>query len=97
MANFFFYEDRRKVGPVSASQVKRLAATGCIKPDTIVESEDGKQSSASKLKGLDFSVPSSIEPDTPSAEPDTYGLCVPNIYDKPPETPKQDTAPNTAA
>jgi len=54
MANWYFYENGRKVGPISAERLKGLAEAGHITPETIVENETGKQARASKVKGLVF-------------------------------------------
>lgn len=55
MANYFYTDvSGNKQGPVSGSQIKEFAKTGQITPQTIVETEDGKTFSASKVRGLTF-------------------------------------------
>lgn len=55
MANWFYYDSNaNKLGPINNAQLKILAANGTIRPDTIVEMEDGKSGRAGKIKGLTF-------------------------------------------
>jgi hypothetical protein len=55
MANFFYYDNNGvKQGPVSSSQLKSLTKLGTIVPNTVIETQDGKQARAEKVKGLSF-------------------------------------------
>ncbi|GHT22036.1 hypothetical protein FACS189419_03980 [Planctomycetales bacterium] len=50
---YFFYDtNNNKRGPFDAQQLKDLAANGVIMPNTIVERDDGKQSTGKMIKGL---------------------------------------------
>jgi hypothetical protein len=55
MANYFYYDSNGvKQGPVSASQLKSLTKFGTIVPNTVIETQDGKQARAENVKGLSF-------------------------------------------
>jgi len=52
----WYYYDRNgeKQGPVTGGELKGLAKTGMIMPNTVVETENGETVPASKVKGLTF-------------------------------------------
>ena len=54
MANWYFYESQQKYGPITTDQLKILVEQGRIVKETIIESEDGRQSVAGQVKGLVF-------------------------------------------
>ncbi|MCL2710505.1 MAG: M48 family metalloprotease [Planctomycetaceae bacterium] len=54
MSSWFYYNNGQKLGPVSGGQLKGLAKTGLITPETIIETEEGKTAPARKIKGLTF-------------------------------------------
>jgi ankyrin repeat protein len=54
MAKWFYYNAKGEKIEVTGGQLKGLAKTGMITPDTIVETEDGKTAPARRVKGLTF-------------------------------------------
>ena len=54
MANWYYYNESGEKIEVTGGQLKELAKTGMITPETIVETEDGKKARAGKVKGLTF-------------------------------------------
>jgi hypothetical protein len=53
MANWFYYDDNgQKQGPIDNAQLKALAEQRVILPETLIETEDGRQGRAGKVKGL---------------------------------------------
>ena len=54
MANWYYYNEQGKKCTVTGGQLKGLAMSGQITPDTIIETEDGKTAPARKVKGLTF-------------------------------------------
>jgi hypothetical protein len=56
MANYFYFDDNgQKQGPYTEPQFKKLAASGIIKPDTPMESDDGHvKLKARQIPGLKF-------------------------------------------
>ncbi|MBR0192979.1 MAG: DUF4339 domain-containing protein [Thermoguttaceae bacterium] len=54
MANWYYYNNGQKTGPVSASQLKQMALEGIIQPNTIIETESGQRAPASSVSGLSF-------------------------------------------
>lgn len=73
MANWYYYNNGQKTGPVSASQLKQMALDGLIHPNTIIETESGQRAAASSVSGLSFgkeeatvptSSPSQTQPQT---------------------------------
>ena len=78
MAKWFYYNENGDKIEVTGGQLKGLAKTGAITPETIVETEDGKKARAGKVQGLGFapqaeSVPSSA-PSIPQAPAPTEPL-----------------------
>jgi len=54
-ARYFYYNDKgEKKGAFSGSEIKALAKVGFIKPDTAIETEDGKQYYAHGIGGIEF-------------------------------------------
>ncbi|MBQ3351067.1 MAG: DUF4339 domain-containing protein [Thermoguttaceae bacterium] len=51
--SWYYYINNQKLGPVSGQDIKRLASTGEITPQTIIE-HNGKQGRAENVKGLTF-------------------------------------------
>ena len=72
MARYFYYNDEgEKKGAFSGLDIKVLAKAGLIKPDTHIETEDGKRYYAHGVGGIEFGN-SPIEAqkvDSPSLEP----------------------------
>ncbi len=57
MAKWFVVQSGREFGPVTSSQLKQMAATGQVQPDTLVRREDKQVAGAAgKVNGL-FAVP----------------------------------------
>ena len=55
MPNYFYTDaSGQKQGPYSSGQLKELAKTGRITPETMIETEDGKKARAGKVQGLAF-------------------------------------------
>ena len=54
---WYYYASGQKHGPITGGQLKGLAKTGIITPETAVETEDGKTVPARKIKGLTFIEP----------------------------------------
>lgn len=52
MAKWYYYQNSQKIGPVSSTLLKQLAKEGIITPQTLVETESGKQGYASDVKNL---------------------------------------------
>ncbi|GHT16689.1 hypothetical protein FACS1894189_1000 [Planctomycetales bacterium] len=62
MANWYYYNaSGEKVGPVRGRDLTALVKDGTVTPDTIIESEDGRQVPASQVQGLTF-VPATAVP-----------------------------------
>ena len=55
MADWFYYDiQNSKIGPITSAQLKSLAAKGVINPDTVIETDTGRKSTAGKIQGLVF-------------------------------------------
>ena len=54
MSKWFYYNESGEKIEVTGGQLKGLAKTGMITPDTIVETEEGKTAPARRVKGLTF-------------------------------------------
>ncbi|MDR0522793.1 MAG: DUF4339 domain-containing protein [Planctomycetaceae bacterium] len=68
MANWFYYDNNgQKQGPVTGSQLKQLAAQGLVLPETVIETETGRQVTAKEVKGL-LSEPATVHVPLPAAE-----------------------------
>ncbi len=63
--NWYYYNNNQKLGPVSGQDIKRLAATGEITPQTIIE-HNGKQGQAENVKGLTF-IPTPVAASSPDS------------------------------
>ncbi len=58
MSHWFYYnKDGEKVGPVSGMALKALASQGHLRPETVLENAEGRQTPAEKIKGLEFPPP----------------------------------------
>jgi len=57
MAIYFYTDKKGKRTSVTGGQLKGLAKTGQITPETIVETEAGKTARAGKVTGLTFAEP----------------------------------------
>ena len=76
MSTWHYYENGEKI-TVTGGQLKGLAKTGRITPETIVETEDGKKAPARKVKGLTFvtaTQPETVASETATPETEIYGL-----------------------
>ena len=70
MAVWHYYNKNGEKITVTGKELKELALRGAITPGTMIETEDGKQAPARKVKGLTFGeTPSSIEPVLPKPLP----------------------------
>jgi len=76
MANWYYYDSSgSRQGPVDSDMLKRLAQFGEIVPTTKVETEEGRQSTAGKIHGLEFGTsyspysPAPVPPPTPAPVP----------------------------
>jgi hypothetical protein len=68
MSTWFYYDsNNQKQGPVTGGQLKGLAKTGQITPETVVETEEGKNAPARKVKGLTFIA--AVQPQTTPPPP----------------------------
>ena len=66
---FYYDNNNQKQGPVTGGQLKGLAKSGVITPETMIETEEGKTAPARRVKGLTFAeTMSSVESDTFTAE-----------------------------
>ena len=55
MANWYYFnKSGEKIGPITSAALKALAQQGHITPETIIESETGKQAFAGDVKSLEF-------------------------------------------
>ena len=55
MADWFYYDiQNSKIGPITSAQLKSLAAKGVINPDTVIETDADRKSTAGKIQGLVF-------------------------------------------
>jgi len=54
MSIWYYYNENGEKIQVTGGQLKGLAKTGMITPETIVETEEGKKARAGKVKGLTF-------------------------------------------
>jgi hypothetical protein len=71
MSKWFYYNEQGEKIELTGGQLKGLAKTGMITPDTMVETEEGKTAPARKVKGLTFIA--AVQSETsPSAESETY-------------------------
>jgi hypothetical protein len=62
MANWFYYsQDGSKIGVSSVEELKHRAKLGMIRPDTVIENEEGNQAPAGRVNGLIFSDTLSID------------------------------------
>ena len=55
-SQFFYRNDGKKVGPISASDIRQLAATGTITPDTPIRKGNSPWIAAKNVGGLSFAV-----------------------------------------
>lgn len=71
---FFYRLNGRNLGPISADDLRRLAAVGQITPETqIARSQDGPWRQAYEVKGLEFPAESPPPPGKPTAAAATAG------------------------
>lgn len=54
MNRFYFYEQTKRVGPINSTQLRRLALSGLITRETIIETDTGRQVKACRVYGLVF-------------------------------------------
>jgi hypothetical protein len=55
MAKYYYYNEAgAKEGPFSGTEIKMHAKAGLIKPETVLEMDDGKKCPARKISGLEF-------------------------------------------
>ena len=67
MATWFYYNENGDKIQVTGRQLKGLAKNGHVTPETIVETEEGKQAPAGKVKGLTFGAV--LQPETVQPKP----------------------------
>jgi hypothetical protein len=77
MAKWFYYNENGEKTEVTGRQLKELAKSGQITPETMIETEEGKTAPARKVTGLTFasseatpSESATVEP----AQPDESGI-----------------------
>ena len=95
MSIWYYTNEKGEKVSVTGGQLKGLAKTGLITPETVVENENGKTAPAGKVKGLTFpelSVETALLPDdeksvVPAGTEETYGVKLP------PPKPSPFTAP----
>jgi len=69
MSNWYYYNEQGEKISVTGGQLKGLAKTGLITPETIIETECGKSAQAGKVKGLTFGTvpqPKTVKPVEPT-------------------------------
>nr|WP_318660824.1 GYF domain-containing protein [uncultured Treponema sp.] len=71
MANWFFVKNGTKQGPISTAQLKTMAQTGEILPDTVIITEAGQKAFAKNIKGLKFNNSTPDEGTLVFSEPST--------------------------
>ena len=87
VTTWYYYDSNgQKQGPITGGQLKGLAKTGKIFPDTVVESEKGRNVAAREIKGLNF-----LKPTPPESLPSTSPQKTQHSVAVPPE--KATTAP----
>ena len=74
---YYFTADNQRIGPITAAQLKQLAAMGHITPDTIIENVNGRREKAGNVRGLTFSTAKPVPADTPRPEITPIPLAVP--------------------
>ena len=52
---YYYTDEGKKTGPISASALKQLAKCGVIKRNTVIENASGRSQLAGETKGLEFS------------------------------------------
>jgi len=72
----YYDSDGQKQGPISGGRLKRLAKTGRITPETMIETENGKVVPAVKIQGLTFSETAET---LPNAETETEHISVESV------------------
>ena len=75
MSTWFYYNEIGEKICVTGGQLKGLAKTGKITPETLVENSEGKSALAGKVKGLTFAEMSPLE--TVSSEPSPFTASMP--------------------
>ena len=75
MAIWYYYNEQGEKIEVSGGQLKGLAKAGLITPGTLVETEDGKQALAKKVKGLTFIASEAIPSEPTPPEQEHYRRC----------------------
>ena len=75
MANWFYYNEEGEKIAVTGGELKSLAKAGMITRDTIVETEEGKQAPARRVKGLTF-IQSTTHKASEPVEPNTNQVTV---------------------
>ena len=84
MATWHYYNEQGDKVTVTGKELKALAKAGLITPETIVETEEGTQAPARKVKGLNFTDTLSIEEDDiPPVTEETYGIAPPPSFTVP--------------
>jgi hypothetical protein len=80
---WFYYNEQSEKIAVTVGQLKELASSGKIAPETLVETPDGKTGRAGKVKGLSFATSESSASGSAPSEPaqpvesEVYGLVAP--------------------
>ena len=82
MANWYYYDKNgEKIGPITTSALKAIAAQGHITPETVIENRNGRSVVAGTVNGLTFPKPA------PHITNGIYGLT-------PPPLPQPPVGPN---
>ena len=58
---FYYYDNNGQKQRATVEQIKELAQRDMITPETVIESEAGKQTPAGKIKGIIFQAPNDLE------------------------------------
>jgi hypothetical protein len=79
MANWYYHDQTgKKCGPVDSGTLKTLAIHGIITPETMILTEDGRESLAGKIKGLEFPQTRLTSTSVPIPPPvESYSVSVP--------------------
>jgi len=85
MPTWFYYDNAgQKQGPVTGGQLKSLAQSGHITPETVIETDNGKTAKAGKVQGLMFvetKQPVAVQPQPASTDERRSLLAMPLLRD----------------
>ena len=84
MAVWYYYNEQGDKIEVTGGQLKGLAKAGQITPETIVETEEGKQAPARRVKGLQFAITPTESPTPETTSPTVAPLPEASPFSLPP-------------